>query len=80
MDPTTMSTQEAVMYAAIINAGIGFILGLVPLIAGVLKRNFKYGFIGFVGAVLGGAVLGIILSIPIAAIFTWLIVRKPKAS
>ena len=80
MDPTTMSTQDAIMYAAIINAGIGFVLGLIPLIAGIMKRSFKYGFIGFIGSILGGAILGVILAIPIAAIFTWLAVRPARAS
>ena len=80
MDPTKMTTQELVIYATLINAGVGFVLGLVPLIIGFLKRNTKYALIGFVGSIVGGAILGVILSVPISAIFTWLIVRKPKAS
>ena len=28
--------------------------------------------------IIGGAILGLFLSVPVAAIFTWLILRKPK--
>ena len=74
MDPNNMSWPQWVMYAAI----IGFIVGLVPLIAGFVKRNVKYGFAGFAGSIVGGALLGLILAVPVAVIFTWLIVRGPK--
>lgn len=78
MDPTKMTTQEAIVYAALINAGIGFVLGLIPLITGFVKRNIKYGLIGFVASIVGGAVFGIILAIPASVIFTWLIIRGAK--
>jgi hypothetical protein len=71
-----MTPQEWLMYAA----ALGFIVGLIPLIAGLVKRNIKYGLIGFVGSIIGGALLGLLLAVPVAAIFTWLIVRSPKPS
>lgn len=76
MDPTKMTPQEWLMYAA----AVGLIVGLVPLIIGLVKRNIKYGLMGFVGSIIGGALLGLILAIPVAAIFTWLIVRGPKGA
>lgn len=63
---------------AMIGAGLGFIFGLIPLILGFLKKERSYAVFGFLGSLIGGAILGIFLSIPIAAIFTWLILRKPK--
>ena len=78
MDLTRMTMQEALIYGAILNAGIGFVLGLVPLIVGFMKRKRKLGFFGFVGSILGGAILGLLLAVPVAAIFTWLIVRPAK--
>ena len=74
MDPTKMTPQEWLMYAA----AIGFIVGLVPLITGLVKRNIKYGVVGLIGSTIGGAVLGLILAIPVAAFFTWLIIRGAK--
>jgi NhaP-type Na+/H+ or K+/H+ antiporter len=42
-------------------------------------KNRKYGVYGFIGSIVGGAILGIFLSYPIAAILTWLILRKSFA-
>lgn len=78
MDPSKMTTQELMMYAALINAGIGLVLGLVPLILGFFKGRAKYGVIGFVSCLVGGAILGVILSIPSMIFFTWLVVRGAK--
>ena len=76
MDPTTMTTLQKVLVAG----GLGLIIGLVPLITGIIKRNFKYGLIGFFGSIIGGAIFGLILALPIATVCTWLIVRGPKPS
>jgi hypothetical protein len=54
---------------------IGFALGLVPLIAGIIKKRVRLGILGLVISTVGGALLGVVLSIPTMAIFTWLIVR-----
>jgi hypothetical protein len=61
-----------------VGIGIGVLLGLIPLIFGLKKRKQKYAVFGFFGSVIGGAILGVFLSLPIAAIFTWLILRSSK--
>jgi len=76
MDEVRLTTSEAFLYAALLNAGIGFVLGLVPLIVGIVKKRVKTGVIGLLAATLGGALLGVIISIPAMAIFTWLIMRE----
>ena len=78
MDPSKMTTQELLMYGAIINGGIGLLLGLVPLILGFIKGKVKFGVIGLAGSIVGGLLLGILLSLPIAAVATWLVIRGPK--
>ncbi len=80
MEPVRLNYQEALFWGTVINAGIGFALGLIPLVLGIVKRNFKYGILGHVSSTVGGALLGIFLSIPAAAIFTWLILKNPRAS
>ncbi|MBA3601810.1 MAG: hypothetical protein H0W45_11385 [Acidobacteria bacterium] len=60
----------------LIGSALGLILGLIPLVLGFIKKKRKYAMFGFLGSLIGGALLGIFLSIPIAAIFTWLILRK----
>ncbi len=63
---------------AMMGAGLGALIGLLPLILGFVKKERGYGVFGFFGSIVGGAVLGVLLSIPIVAIFTWLIVRDNK--
>lgn len=79
MEPVQLNYQEAFFWGIVINAGIGFVLGLIPLIIGIVKRNFKYGIFGHVAATVGGAVLGIFLSVPAAIIFTWLILKNSNS-
>jgi hypothetical protein len=49
---------------------------MFPLIAGLRTGDRRYAVFGFLGAVVGGAILGIILSFPIALVFEWLILGK----
>ncbi|HEX3101135.1 MAG TPA: hypothetical protein VHQ01_05065 [Pyrinomonadaceae bacterium] len=78
MDPNTITPQQALVLGILINAGVGLVVGLIPLVLGLVKRNVKYGFYGLLASIVGGAILGIILSIPAAVIFSWLIVRGAK--
>jgi hypothetical protein len=79
METIHVTTGEAILYATLINAGIGIVLGLIPLLFGYFNKRFKLGVLGFIAAIIGGAILGVFLSIPAAVIFTWLVVRKSKA-
>lgn len=58
----------------------GILVGLVPLIIGVKKKKTGLGVGGFFASAVSGAVMGLILSIPIAGIFTWLAIRNSKSS
>lgn len=77
-DPIQLSTPQAVIYFALINAGIGFVLGLIPLLLGYFYKQLRTGIIGILVATIGGSIVGIFASIPAAIIFTWLVVRKSK--
>jgi len=61
----------------ILGAGLGFVLGLIPLILGIIKKKIKIGVLGFIGAIIGNAILGLLLSIPIIGICIYLILKKP---
>ncbi len=78
MDITTMTAREIMLYSILLNTGVGLVLGLIPLITGIIKENRKFGLFGLLGSIGGGALLGIYLAIPVAAIFTWLIIRNSK--
>lgn len=71
-----MTTREAILFFALVNAAIGLVLGLIPLLFGYFNKRLRLGLLGFVIAIVGGAVLGIFLSIPATVVFTWLVVRK----
>ena len=74
MEEIQLSAEQALIYT-LIPIGIGVLLGLVPLVAGIMKRKLRLGFLGLIASTVGGAILGVLLSIPAMAIFTWLIVR-----
>lgn len=75
METVRLTYQEVTTYFIIANVVLGLLFGLFPLMAGMKLDNKKYGLIGFFGALIGGGLLGILLSFPVAAIFTWLILR-----
>ncbi|MEZ5429140.1 MAG: hypothetical protein R2747_23035 [Pyrinomonadaceae bacterium] len=59
--------------------GIGFVLGLIPLILGLVKKKASYGILGLVCSTVGGAILGIFLIVPVLIVFLFLILRKDPA-
>lgn len=77
MEPIRVTYNELIYYVVLAGVMIGIVIGLIPLILGIRKHNRKYGMYGFVGSVIGGAITPII-SVIVVAIFTWLILRKPK--
>lgn len=79
MEPIRLSIQEAIIYTALINAAVGFFLGLIPLCFGFFNGRKKLGILGIVSSTIGGAVLGIYFSFPTIAIFMWLIIESKVA-
>lgn len=75
MDEIRLTQTETFVYLALIHAGIGFALGLIPLVIGIRKGKARLGLLGLVLAILGGALIGFLGSIPAMGIFTWLILR-----
>ncbi len=78
MEEIKISLTQIAIYTTIINVVLGFLFGSFPLILGIKMKNRNYGVYGFIGSIIGGAVLGVLVSYPIAIISTWLILRKPK--
>ncbi len=78
MEQIRLTNNEAIVYITIFNVLLGIVLGLIPLILGFVKKERSYGVFGFLGSIIGGAILGLFLSVPVMAIFTWLILRRPK--
>ena len=64
MEEIRLTPTQAVLITALIHAGIGFVLGLIPLILGIVKKKVRTGVIGIIVGTLGGAILGFLVSIP----------------
>jgi hypothetical protein len=79
MEELKISYNEIILYITLANIALGFLFGSFPLICGLKMKNQKYGLFGFIGSIIGGAILGVFLSFPIAVIFTWLILKKSFA-
>ncbi len=73
--PTEITLNQLLIFGLI----VGFVIGLVPLVLGFTKQNRKYGLIGFVLTIIGGAFFSFLGALPVSAVFSWLILRKPKA-
>lgn len=56
--------------AALIGLIAGLVCGLIPLGSGFYKDRVSLGVIGFVASAIAGAVLGLLLAIPVAIVFT----------
>ena len=77
MEEFRTTYKEILIYLSLVNVILGFLFGVFPLLSGIIIKNRKYGIWGFLGSVIGGSVLGVFLSFPIAVIFTWLILKNP---
>lgn len=76
MDSTPIElTKTDLIYIALIGAGIGLVLGLIPLILAIRKGKLKLGLLAAALSTIGGA-LSVIISVIVVAIFIWLILRK----
>ena len=77
MEQIRLTSNEFIYYGAIAGSILGLFLGIFLLILGFIKKERSYGVFGFLGSVILGPIAGF-LSIIVAVIFTWLILRRPK--
>ncbi len=57
---------------------VGMIVGAIPAIAGGVKGKLGLGLGGFVACMVGEVLLGLLLAIPLCAVFLYLIYKEPK--
>lgn len=80
METVQLTSREAIGVVIVINTVIGIALGLIPLLFGHFNKQLRLGVIGIMVTTLGGAIFGVLLSIPATVIFTFLIARNAKAA
>ncbi len=75
-----MPLAQKVEVGTLLVAGLiaGIICGLVPLIYGLMRDRRQLALLGFGASALAGLVLGLILAIPVAGIFVFLIYRSTR--
>ena len=79
MDEVRLTTYDLIFYMEIVNILLGLLFGSFPLIVGLRYGLRKHAILGFLFSLIGGAVAGIILAYPVAAIVTWIIVSRATA-
>ncbi|MBN1621889.1 MAG: hypothetical protein JW871_04795 [Endomicrobiales bacterium] len=62
----------------IIGAVVGIVAGLVPFIIGMNKNKSSLAITGFFACMVSGAILGLLLAVPVCIAFTWAILKKSK--
>ena len=66
------NAQQIILGGAI----FGAVIGIIPLLLGILKRKVLLGLGGLILSTIGGAAAGIFLAIPAVILFVWLILRN----
>ena len=69
--------MDAFTFGAIIGSLItGAIIGAIPAICGAIKGKIQLAIIGFFACLVSSFILGMILALPVCAVFLWLIFKK----
>lgn len=69
--------MDAYAIGAIIGSIVsGAIIGAIPAICGAIKGKINLAIIGFFACLVASFILGLILAVPVCAIFLWLIFKK----
>lgn len=74
---------STILVGAAIGLLAGAAVGLVPLGAGAYRHRLAYGLAGLAASAAAGAILGLILAVPVALLFTaWMLfsMRRVVAS
>lgn len=72
--------NEFVLGALIGSILSGAVVGAIPAICGAIKHKIGLAIGGFFACLVGSMLLGLFLSVPLCALFLFLIFKKPKAS
>lgn len=68
-----MENMEAIILGALIG---GAIVGLIPLITGIVNKKIGLAIGGFFACLVGGFIFGLFLSVPLCILFMYLILKK----
>ena len=73
--------MDAYTFGALIGSLVaGALIGAIPAICGAVKQKMGLAIGGFFACLVSGLILGMILAIPVCAVFLYLIFKKDKKS
>ena len=73
--------MDAYVFGAIVGSILsGAIIGAIPAVCGAIKHKIGLAISGFFACLVGSFLLGLILSVPVCAVFMFFIFKKPKAT
>lgn len=75
MEPIDLTQRQVYIYT-VISIVLSVLVALVPLSFGLGRQQRRLAIVGFVLTIIGGVFLGLLLAIPVAAVFLYLIYRK----
>jgi hypothetical protein len=67
--------MSSTMIGAVVAGGL---CGLVPLVYGLVRGETGLALCGFAACLIGGVLLGVLLAVPFAAAFAWVIWRQSR--
>ena len=70
--------DEEVVELLMVALVLGAVIGAIPAISGAVKGKIGLAIGGFFACVGANLILGLLLSVPICALFMFLIFKKPK--
>jgi hypothetical protein len=78
MENITLTWDDITKYVIYFNILLGILFGTLPLIVGLLVKDTRFAVLGFILTVIGGGIIGVFLSYPLAIVFLVLIVRRNR--
>jgi hypothetical protein len=72
--------MDSIISGFVLGTLAGILVGLWPLLKGLKSNQETLAMAGFFASIISGAILGLVLCIPIAWIFAWQIKKKSAIS
>lgn len=72
--------MDYILSGALYGALFGMFVGIAPVVVGALKKKLGLGIAGFFACFAAGAILGLLLAVPVCGFFIYLIVKNDPSS
>ncbi len=70
--------MELTLWVLVRGVAVGAVFGVIPLVVGATRSQFRLGLKGLLACLVGAVLLGALLAMPAAAAFVWLVLRADR--